>query len=195
VRNIRRPKVLAVVVAAIIFVLNLLIFALARPKSVLYMLPVALGPLAGTISIVLFTAFINRTPLRTQLYPMRPTYALFVIVGSYVALVTVFALSYTAAIEFEGQILSAESNYKCLVELEHPPARKFGLLLYYSLVTASTLGYGDWVPTGITPRLLVFLQVVQFWVLVLVSVAYFQLVVGEAREKLTAESFSSYATP
>lgn len=82
-------------------------------------------------------------------------YVLFYILFVYIGFVVIFAAGYIAASNLGGQVLCVKDNYQCV--------RGFCVLVYYSLVTASTLGYGDLVPVGIA-RLLVCIEVPAFWI-------------------------------
>jgi len=163
-----------------------LVFGFAHSGSVFYFLPFFLDPFAGFVVVLSFVVEISNA--RAVFLPpsLRPhvSFAFFLCVFSYVTTAFVFAASYAAALRLGGQILSAADRYVCITELEYGRLREFGTLLYYSLVTASTVGYGDFVPVGITARSLACFEVLEFWVLVLVSFTYFQLIANELRKRV-----------
>ncbi len=177
----RRVFTVAMLFGIIASLILILVFGFARPGSAWFFLPFALGPFVGGICILSFVVEISRVPSLSLPPELRPrvNFAFFLIVVSYVVMALAFTASHAAALRLDGQILSAKDHYTCLSKLGFGPLREFGILLYYSLVTASTLGYGDWVPKGITARFLVFFEVVEFWSLVLVSFTYFQLIANE----------------
>lgn len=169
-RCVTRASVLFAIIAFLI-----LVFVYAQPGSGWYFFPFSVGPLLG--GIILASYLFELRWLALYMLPKRKPgilVAFFTIILSYVGLVFIFSISYAGAINLDGQVLCAREDYVCLSHLDFGVFRQFGVLFYYSLVTASTLGYGDWVPRGTTTTLLVFLEVIAFWTLVLVSFTYFQ---------------------
>lgn len=193
----RQSRVITIAVLVIASLIIVLVFAFARHGSVWYSLPFVLGPFVGMTCILSFVVEISRARvlfLPPQLRP-RVSFAFFVIVVSYVVVALIFVASYFAALRMDGQLVSAERDYTCLAKLDYGSFRQFGIILYYSLVTASTLGYGDWVPRGVTARVLVFFEVVEFWALVLVSFTYFQLIANELWKRVERQLATQGAKP
>ena len=77
------------------------------------------------------------------------------IVGWYVILAILFVLAYMRADQLGWQIGSAAEK---AVHLSG-----FAECLYFSVVTATTLGYGDFYPVDGLPGFLVCSQVMMFW--------------------------------
>lgn len=79
-------------------------------------------------------------------------------VFTYMLLVSLFGGLFVASEKLDGSIVDSHNpSRKIVAPFEH---------LYFSVVTGSTLGYGDLCPMGIS-RFFACLEVVLFWILVL----------------------------
>lgn len=140
---------------AVFFWVSVLILKIARPGSSWHYVPFFMCAVGGCYWVLTWTWELasewreTRTIRHYTLF-----YSFFYVPFSYALLVLVFAMGYLAASHVGGQVLCVKDNYQCVTE--------FRSLLYYSMVTASTLGYGDLIPVGLA-RLLASVEIVTFW--------------------------------
>ncbi|NQT19757.1 MAG: hypothetical protein HQ592_08630, partial [Planctomycetes bacterium] len=114
--------------------------------------------------------FIIGPPLLILAWPIRvvhdfathsdrdPCEAIFSAFCTYILLALLFVPAYKAASGFStfGRILNCHS-------MKIPDLCTPVDYFYFSMITGSTLGYGDFVPTGWIVRLLACVQVAEFW--------------------------------
>jgi hypothetical protein len=82
------------------------------------------------------------------------------LVFAYALVACAFALTYLGACQLGGLIVHHVSQ---------EPLSGFGDFFYFSVVTGSTLGYGDLLPMNRFTRSLVCLQVIEVWVFLVVG--------------------------
>ena len=161
--------ILRIVLLAFALYLMLFSFGVAQridqeSVKLLDFLPQLFGPIVGLMWISLFTFEISTAPSGTR-------YGAFFILGylviAYVILAVTFSAGYLAMSNSGvGQVLVAENKYEPIKDDGHN-------MVYYSFVTASTLGYGDFVPAG-RCRTLACVRVVFFLMFIGVGLLYVQ---------------------
>ncbi len=150
-------------------VVSLLILGYAPGRNItglFYVLPFSLGPIAAFLLIVHFTNAIPtiREYLSQHTWNRPLFYPLLRNCISLTMLAVFFSLSYVAANNFGGRLIADSCGNQ---------VDDFFAVLYFSMVTGCTVGYGEILPEG-SARILAFLQMVGFWTFVLVSWTYFQ---------------------
>lgn len=151
--EIRRRYGRAARVAGWVFV----VFAFLIPASVIILalrlpswwniLPLTVFPIC-TLIIVLH---VIQDFLQGAAGRRSPFRALSFILVMYFLMVMSYGCSYSAAVELGGQVIC---DGQCITDLPN--------FLYFSIVTATTLGYGDLSPTGIS-KFLSCMEVILFW--------------------------------
>lgn len=94
----------------------------------------------------------------------KPPTAFFVglyMISTYILLVMIFACAFLAAERFEGKIVCTSNR----VPIDREQFRDY---VYFSVVSGSTLGYGELTPLGLT-RLFVGIEVIMFWLFIVVA--------------------------
>jgi hypothetical protein len=110
-----------------------------------------LVPVLGLFSIAFWFRQITSNEFSPSLF-----YALFQLPVFYAFLSVSYAAAYRAASNSWGAVTNGTVAARTLPEF-----------LYFSVVTASTLGYGDYVPKG-QAQLLACVQVIEFWLFFIV---------------------------
>ena len=113
----------------------------------LLLIPVVGAPLLGALFILFWVAQIYSRGIHRS-----PWFALSLVASWYLLATMGFASSYKAASVLGSQVLQ---NGQCI--------KAWPELLYFSVVTASTLGYGDLYPVGGIARFLSCAAVIEFW--------------------------------
>lgn len=163
--------------AIVYSVVSLLILGYAPSRNItglFYVLPFSFGPIAVFSLIVYFTSAIPKIREDLSQHPWnRPLFiALFKICVSLTMIAVFFSLSYMAANNFGGRLIADSCGNQ---------VDAFFAVLYFSMVTGCTVGYGEILPEG-SARILAFLQIVGFWTFVLVSWTYFQQLAEQVKD-------------
>lgn len=90
---------------------------------------------------------------------LHPWYVPVVLLFWYLVMGFLFALGYKAAVEYGNKIVGPEGEIQSIRSL-----------FYYSIVTASTLGYGDFKPLDSLVRLIACTEVISFWFILSLAV-------------------------
>jgi hypothetical protein len=162
-------RVLLIVLAAFFWIASILILVFAASGSFLHIIPLVVGPMAAALGIVKLVKAIQEIPsiVHTHIlqYSNNPLLRpFFQILTGFFMSVIFFALSYQAAANFHGTVVGRG----CMNQ-----TADFLSIFYFSLVTGSTVGYGDLTPEG-SARVVAFIQMTLFWALVLAAFTYFQ---------------------
>jgi len=113
----------------------------------------ASAPLLSVCGSYLWLSQIRRPDFFTNAWLGWPV---LLVILSYTFFAILFASGYKSALLLGSQI---RINHECVGTLPE--------LLYFSIVTGSTLGYGDGLPHGPEARSLVCMQVIVFWILLI----------------------------
>jgi hypothetical protein len=145
------------------FLLMVLIVERAPAGNGWLYVPLLGGPVGGMVWVFFWTR-----QLRVARAQWGGVFAFVFLAASYVALGALFAVGYAAARGFDGQIVEGASLrcVECFLDR-----------LYFSVVTASTLGYGDLRPTGVA-RALACSEVILFWLFFAVGILLINAAVG-----------------
>lgn len=161
-----RPRPALIIPLIFYLIVSILILIFVPSGSLLYIIPILVGPIGGVASILSSITATQQLPFIVEAYALNSKNRLFTplsqMSAGFLMLVLFFAISYSAANNFHGAIIASNCDNQ---------ATNFFTLFYFSMVTGSTVGYGDFTPEG-SARIVAFIQMFLFWVLVL-SVAMY----------------------
>jgi len=128
----------------------------APEGSAWHLLPYVGGPFLGAYWFYRWTEELATEPERQE--HRTAFYGLFYFVFAFAFLAVAFAAGFMAAAKLGHSVVGREGH--CVAT--------FSEFAYFSVVTGSTLGYGDLRPLGLA-RLLACCQVVEFWLFLAVA--------------------------
>ena len=120
-------------------------------------IPVVVAPVFGIVLVLMWSARIRSTGVSSDTW-----YAWSTILVWYLLTMFLFATAYKAASQLGS----------CIVSRHSPCIKTIPELMYYSIVTASTLGYGDFWPKGGIARFLSCAQVIEFWLFFVLAIFF-----------------------
>ena len=161
IKTTRRRIVSIVVVWAWIIGSIVILVRVERDGSLLFFVPFSMAPLLGMLWVWNWATELPMTYRHN--YRFSVGFVFILTPMGYLILSVLFAAGYLAATKLGGQVVS--DNGECI--------KDFGSLLYFSIVTGSTVGYGDLSPTGVT-RILACFHVMEFWMFLGVALLYLQ---------------------
>lgn len=180
---VRRQYICRSVLLLWVVVSILILIIVASDESALFYIPLFVGPAVGMYWVFYWSMRLLST-LRDNL-GFSVFFAIFLTPIGFMLLSTLFAIGYAAAIKLGDPIVSKEGE----------PISGFGNLVYFAIVTGSTLGYGDFAPQG-RARLLTCIQLMEFWMFLAVGILYLQNAVAFQREATSTDLRNqSYVAP